>query len=101
MIGHLWEPKLVGRDLGVTHAHVTCVSEAAKVMQESTDDKMSCFVVAVVVAGVTPGIYIRERKEGREGREGRGAVFLPGGKFAGALHEQHDNRQGEPRRGTL
>ena len=51
-----------------------------------------------VVAGVTPGIYIRERKEGREGR---GAVFLPEGKFAGALHEQHDNRQGEPRRGTL
>ena len=69
MIGHLWEPKLVGRDLGVTHAHVTCVSEAAKVMQESTDDKMSCFVVAVV-AGVTPGIYIREGKEGR--KEGRG-----------------------------
>ena len=62
-------------------------ARAAKVMQDSADDKMSCFVVVVVdVAGVTPGIYIRERlvEEGRGGGD-RGAVFRPGGKVAGAL----------------
>ena len=48
---------------------------------------------SLVVASVTPGIYIRVRRErGREGK--RGAVFRPGGKFAGALHEQHDKQQG-------
>ena len=45
-------------------------------MQDSTDDKMSCFAIAL--DGVTPGIYIRvkrEEKRGREEREGSREQF--------------------------
>ena len=61
----------------------------AKVMQDSADDKMSCFVV-VVAAPVSLQEFISGRDwAGEEGRGGgggdRGAVFRPGGKVAGAL----------------